>query len=396
MALAYKPDSNLKIISMRLFSYLTSFGLFAVSSLASAQSIDYPALDRRINIMMQAPDMVGLSVAIVEGDEIKFAKGYGETLKGSGEKVDADTVFRWASISKSVAATLIYDLSEDDVLSTNDPIHPYAPSLELPPASRPTKIGDVLSHRIGLPSNAHDKRIEADWTGANVRRSLDELERKCGPGTCHAYQNAAFDSLSEVIEGVTKLPYKAVVNEKIFKPLDMTTASVTREGLVRSKNWARPHKDNGTPYDDVLPTYYRIPAAAGINSSVKDLAKWMSVHFKDHAFLSDKQRADMQTPYVNTPREKRFIDRYFYALEDPHYGLGWRIYDHAGRKLVGHRGGVMGYRSLTFFDPERRAGIAVMWNTAHTRPVALQLEFLDQLYGLERKDWLQLGGRDKG
>jgi len=57
---------------------------------------------------------------------------------------------------------------------------------------------------------------------------------------------------------------------------------------------------------------------------------------------------------------------------------------------------VAGYRALTLFDPERRAGIAVMWNTGHTRPVALQLEFMDQLYGLQRKDWLQLGDRDKG
>jgi len=104
----------------------------------------------------------------------------------------------------------------------------------------------------------------------------------------------------------------------------------------------------------------------------------------------------MQTPYVDTPREKRFIEQYFYGLENPHYGLGWRIYNHGEHKLVGHRGGVAGYRTLVFFDPERRAGIAVMWNTSHTRPVALQLEFLDQLYGLERKDWLQLGGRDKG
>ena len=364
--------------------------------MAFAQSIDYPALDRRIKIMMENPEMVGLSVAIVEGDEIKFAKGYGETVKGSGQEVDADTVFRWASISKSVAASLIYDLSEQDALSINDPIHPYAPSLKLPPASRPTKIGDVLSHRLGITRNAHDKRIEADWTGANVRRSLAALPRECEPGTCHAYQNAAFDSLSEVVEGVTQLPYKAVVNEQIFKPLNMTTASVTREGLVRSKNWARPHRENGVPYDDVLPTYYRIPAAAGINSSVKDLAKWMSVNFDGHGFLSDKQRTDMQTPYVDTPREKRFINQYFYGLDDPHYGLGWRIYKHGDRNLVGHRGGVAGYRTLVFFDPERRAGIAVMWNTSHTRPVALQLEFLDQLYGLERKDWLQLGGKDKG
>ena len=109
--------------------------------------------------------------------------------------------------------------------------------------------------------------------------------------------------------------------------------------------------------------------------------------------MSDDQRRAMQTGYVTTPREKRFIDRYFYALEDPRYGYGWRIYDHAGRKLVGHRGGVAGYRALAFFDPERRAGIAVMWNTPHTQPVGLQLEFLDQLYGLERKDWLQLGAK---
>lgn len=377
-------------------SFSLVFLALVLTPLSAAQTIDYASLDRRIKIMMDDPEMVGLSVAIVEGDEITFARGYGETLKGSGEGVDADTIFRWASVSKSVAAGLVYDLSEEGTLTLDDTVAAHAPSLNLPPSDVPTRLRDVMSHRTGLPRNAYDTRIEDNWTGEKVRMSLGGLQRICAPATCHSYQNAAFDALSETVEILTKLPYKAVVNERIFEPLGMTSASVTREGLVRSKNWAKPHHKNGMPQKDVLPTYYRIPGSAGINSSVKDLARWMAVHFNGHDFMSDVQRRAMQTGYVATPKEKRFIDRYFYALENPRYGYGWRIYDHAGRKLVGHRGGVAGYRALTFFDPERRAGIAVMWNTSHTRPVGLQLEFLDQLYGLERKDWLQLGAKDRG
>ena len=370
-----------------------SISMCFLSVPAFAQGVDYAALDRRIKIMMDDPQMVGLSVAIVEGDEITFSRGYGETLKGSGERVTDDTVFRWASVSKGVAASLVYDLSEEGALTLDDPIERHAPSLKLPATEKVTRVKDVMNHRTGLPRNAYDTRIEDNWTGAKVRTSLGGLSRVCEPATCHSYQNAAYDALSEVVESMTQVPYKAVVNERVFEPLGMTTASVTREGLIRSKNWARPHNRNGSPQKDVLPTYYRIPAAAGINSSVKDLARWMAAQFNGHDFMSNDQRRAMQTGYVTTPREKRFIDRYFYALEDPRYGYGWRIYDHAGRKLVGHRGGVAGYRALAFFDPDRRAGIAVMWNTGHTRPVGLQLEFLDQLYGLERKDWLQLGAK---
>ena len=103
-----------------------------LSPSVSAQGVDYAALDRRIKIMMDDPEMVGLSVAIVEGYEITFARGYGETVKGSAESVDADTVFRWASVSKSIASSLVYDLSEDGALTLDDPIERHAPSLKLP------------------------------------------------------------------------------------------------------------------------------------------------------------------------------------------------------------------------------------------------------------------------
>ena len=61
--------------------------------------------------------MVGLAIGIVEDGQITYLRGYGETLRGSGDPVTADTVFRWASVSKGVASTLVADLAADSDLA---------------------------------------------------------------------------------------------------------------------------------------------------------------------------------------------------------------------------------------------------------------------------------------
>ena len=66
--------------------------------------------------------MVGLAVGIVENGRITFLNGYGETLAGSGEKVTPETVFRWASVSKGVAATMVAKLAEQGKLNLNAPV----------------------------------------------------------------------------------------------------------------------------------------------------------------------------------------------------------------------------------------------------------------------------------
>jgi len=251
----------------------------------------------------------------------------------------------------------------------------------------------------------------------------------------------AFDASAEIVETITGLPYKSVVKERIFDPLEMETASVTLEGLKRSKSWARPHGRSGKRINRVKENYYRVPAAAGVNSSVKDLAKWMIAQMPpqiDQAAGQDatiklagglasqpnektgaktalqliaqaavtRQEKDlykatlpkisqgildaMHAPRVETPREQRYMRRKYMSLKNAQYGLGWRTYDYAGRRVIGHRGGVEGYRALVLFDPEKRSGIAMMWNSPHSRPIGLQLEFMDQLYGLPKRDWLRL------
>jgi len=365
-------------------------GVALVPGVALAGDISTAEVEQRIRKLMERPEMAGLAVAIVEDGEIIFAKGYGYQQKGRPGKVTANTVFRWASLSKAVAGNVAMQLVEDDRLELQKPIRVYAPSLALPEAKFEATLEDVLAQRTGIERNAYDKRIEAGHAAKRVRSALGDVDRLCEPGACHSYQNVAFDAAAEAVESVTGAPYKAVVAESIFQPLGMQTATVSLEGLTRSKEWARPHNSRGWPIDRVKPTYYRLPAAAGVNSSVLDLAKWMQGQFDGSPF-SEFVRESTHRPRIETPRENRKMRRYYGALTKARYGLGWRIYDLGGNEVIGHRGAVAGYRAQIMFDPKRETGVAVLWNSNHYRPAGLALEVFDQVYDKPKRDWMRLG-----
>lgn len=366
------------------------FSLFCATP--AAAQVDTAEIDRRASLLMTQLEMTGLAVAVVENGQTTFAKGYGESLRDSGQMVTADTVFRWASVSKGVAANTVLSLVEEGGFNLADSAEALAPSLDLPgPESGQVNLVHLLSHQTGLVRNAYDTRIESGNAAKPTRAALSNLGVLCAPGTCHTYQNVAYDASAEIIERQTGLPYKTVLQTRVFDPLGMNTASVTLEGLVSGKDWAKPHGRYGNRISRVKPTYYRVPAAAGVNSSVRDLAKWMTAQFPESGQIPMDRLSAMQTPIVKTRSEQRYMNRRYRALQDAHYGLGWRTYNYHGHKVVGHRGGVQGYRALVMFDPEKQSGIAMLWNSPHSQPTGLQLEFLDQLYGLPKRDWLRLG-----
>ena len=131
--------------------------------------------------------MVGMAVGIVENGRITFLSGYGETLEGSAEKVTPDTVFRWASVSKGVAATMVAKLEEQGRLSFDQPVASAAPSLHLPGRNELTAtVGDVLSHRLGLYRNAFDNKLEEGQDVTFLRGTLATLNSVCPPGRAGA------------------------------------------------------------------------------------------------------------------------------------------------------------------------------------------------------------------
>ncbi len=349
--------------------------------------IDYEGFDERIEAVMTQPDMVGLSVAVVENGQIAFARGFGNTVAGGGEPVGPHTVFRWASLSKGVAATMVGTLVGEGKVSLDKPVSDYSTTLRLPFGNEQrTTVDDLLSHRTGLVKNAFDDRLERGADPHVLRGLLTTAKQQCDPGACHTYQNVAFDAASEIVQNVTGRPYQNMVMQRLFGPLGMTDASVTRAGLVSSRSWARPHVGRRTV--EVNDNYYRVPAAGGVNSSILDLARWMQAQMGQAPEVVSPRIVDL----IHTPRI--FTDRHLgifnHAMGASQYALGWRDYNYHGHRLIGHQGAVMGYRATILFDPVRKTGIAMLWNSQSARPVGLQLELLDQLYALPRTDWLGL------
>lgn len=349
--------------------------------------IDYRDFDQRIAGVMADPSMVGLSVGVIENGRITFAHGYGTTQAVGGTPVDARTVFRWASLSKGVAATMVGELAAEGKVSLNAPVSAYATTLRLPMGGETrATVDDLLSHRLGLVRNAFDNKLEAGIDPRVLRPQLATAQLQCAPGACHTYQNVAFDAASEIVQNLTGKTYQSVVQQRLFGPLGMVDASVTRAGLIASRSWAKPHVGRRTV--TVNDNYYRVPAAGGVNSSILDLARWMQAQMGEAPeVVPDRVLDVIHAPRIYTDRHRGIFNQ---AMGASQYALGWRDYNYLGHRLIGHQGAVMGYRATVLFDPVKKSGIAILWNSQSSRPVALQLELLDRLYGLPRRDWLGL------
>lgn len=387
---------------LRLFSVF-AFVLGSLLSTAHASPVDYDELDERLTRLASDAEIVGLAVAVIEDGEIRFAEGYGVTKLG-GDPVTPHTVFRWASLSKGVASTAVGKMAAEGQLAFSDTISKFKTSLRLPLGGE--KVGtleDLLAHKIGIVPNAYDTRLEDGRDPAEIRKSLGSLKRTCPVGECHTYQNVAFDAIAEVVAAVRGISFEETVRLELFQPLGMQDASYGLEALTQSLSWAEPYRKRRS---DVRPvrrplkqSYYRVPAAGGVNGSILDLALFAQAQMGlEPEVLTLETLNELHSPRIYTRREQSSMSRrYGGHLRDARYALGWRVYKYgeAGYRVVGHRGAVDGYRSMILFDPERQSGVVALWNSNSRKPVGLQFEVMDMIYGLPAKDWIGLD-REKG
>ena len=386
--IAMRPQAHVDAEKARIAK--THLKLASVSTEAR-RDVDYRLLDSRLRQLITKPAMVGLAVGVVENGRITFLQGYGETTAGSRDPVTPQTVFRWASVSKGVAATMVAKLAEQGKINLQAPVANYAPDLKLPAGNENrATVGDLLSHRLGLYRNAFDNKLEEGQDPSFLRASLSTLNSVCPPGTCWSYQNIAYDASSEMVSRATKMPYEQAVRHYLFNPIGMTSGSASMAGLQSNKSWARPHAVGRRPLP-MVDTYYKVPAAGGINSNIKDMSLWMLAQMGEMPDVLDAKVLDtIHAPLVVTPTERGRLRKFLERLGTAWYGYGWRSYDYAGHRSIGHRGGINGYRSLILFDPAKKSGVVALWNSNTSQPGGLEFEVMDMLYGLPFRDWLEL------
>jgi len=341
----------------------------------------------------------GLAMAIVHDGKVLSARGYGITDVRNAEPVDAHTVFRLASLSKAFAGTVTGMLVSEGALRWDSHVADFMPSLQFsnPDAARQLTVADVLSHRVGLGHNTYDRDLEGNVEYHTLVQKLAYAPMTCGVGDCYSYQNIAFSLVGDVVFAATGQFFSEAVASRIFKPLGMNDASYGLEGIQASARWARPHVRAGGGWTSLTPkpTYYRVAPAAGVNASISDMAQWLLAQSgRRPDVLPAPLLATLQAPLVATPGELRGSPWRRERLNTAGYGIGWRVYDYSGHRVVFHGGAVQGYRGLIAMMPERDLGVVLLWNGESGLPTGLLPTILDRAIGLPAQRWLDVDVAD--
>jgi beta-lactamase class C len=181
--------------------------------------IDYPALEQQLAELSLRPEMAGLAVAVVEDGRLSFVRTYGVTDRSTGAPVTPQTVFRWASVSKTATGLLAASLSEERRLIWIARWRAGAPlcGCRTEP-NRGLTFGQLLSQQTGLTKNAYDERLEDGQSPDVLRADLSAAPLQCVPGTCHTYQNVAFDAASEILGETAGAPLAEAVSRPLLPP----------------------------------------------------------------------------------------------------------------------------------------------------------------------------------
>ncbi len=322
---------------------------------------------QQFNQQLQQAKVPGGAFAIVRHDQVIALGSYGVRAVGEPARVNPDTVFRLASVSKTFAGNLLVQLSQQGRLDLHAPLKSYVPELKLrsPQLEQSVSVEQILSQGSGFWAHAFEDLIEADKTPAEILPRLAELAPVCAPGRCYSYQNVFFGLLGRAAEQSTGQPYEQLVSQKVFTPLAMQSASYGLTGLLASRNKALPHQRGGKGWRTIKPkpNFYRFPAAAGVNASARDLARYLIAMLGHRPeVMTPAMLAQLQQPLVKMPGKPRWPVWQQYKNVSAWYGRGWRMVQFSGDTLYYHAGVVDGYRPYIAYSPSTGYGLVLLTN----------------------------------
>lgn len=351
------------------------------------------ATETKAIALQQKKNVPGFAMGVVKGGQIVYAKGFGVRNINTGDPVNADTVFQLGSVSKVFAGTLVGILLERKFLHLDNKIKQYLPHYEF---HDDTSLRHVVTHTTGIPRYGFNAMIESGKKSREeVMDRLTKTELKCSPGTCYDYHNAMFSLVDMIIESAMGMSYEQVLQNYLLIPLGMTHTSLSHDDLLQHDNRAVPHikTQNGTIACKGYRTeYYDFAPTAGVNTSLNDMLKFLQAalgHKTD--VVSHATLKLIHTPLTaakdiferNPGNHKRF--------NASSYGIGWRILDYQGHKIVFHGGWVKGFINIIALLPEQDVGIVVLQNTETSFPWIVAMNFFDQVLGFPDREWDRKG-----
>lgn len=335
----------------------------------------------------------GIAVAVVKDDKVIFAKGYGVRELGKPERVDENTLFAIASNSKAFTTASLAILIDEKKLNWDDKVSQYLPEFQMsdPYVTRELTIRDLVSHRSGLDTFSGDLLwYETTYNSDEILRRVRFLKPKTSFRSSFGYQNLMFVAAGRIVEKVSGKTWAQFVGERILTPLGMTRTTTSIKDL--KDNYSKPHNESGGKLRALHSgNVDGATAAAGLNSSVTDVSKWLRLQlgkgkFEGKQIFSEARAGEMWSANtilgVNPFPAKDAPTKLFSAV-----GLGWFLNDYRGRKVVSHGGGLDGMISQTAMMPEENLGLVVLTNSETGVNTIMQNKIFDVFLDAPKRDW---------
>jgi len=321
-------------------------------------------LKEKVPQMMAQKNVPGVAVALIDGQQLVWAEGFGFTDDSKQIKVTADTLFSLQSVSKTFTATVFLIATTKGWLKLDDPLRKYLPTFTIRSRFGADEVNKItfrhlLSHHAGLCHEApvgssfddtahtfeeHIKSISDSWLVAPV-------------GQRFRYSNLGIDLAGYALGIRARKSFAQFMKDELFTPLGMTASTFDQNEALRNPSFARGHV-----FGKELPdTFIPIIPAGGMYSNVKDMAKFVSFHLaggkaQGKRLMAEKLLKEMYTPQFATTKDEIYG-----------YGLGIGVNVWKGTTFLNHTGAGNGYNSALYWLPEYEIGVVVLANAWRVR-----------------------------
>lgn len=344
------------------------------------------AFHHRFDAVLQQHGIAGGGIAIVHGQNPAAEFFYGVMRSGTHQRVDAETSYNWASITKSMTAIAILQLRDRGKLSLDDPAVRYVPELrqvhdEFGPVDAIT-IRDLLTHSAGFRNPTWpwdcDDRTNCNWQPfepthwAQVTAMLPYTHVAFRPGTQWSYSNLGYVFLGQIIERLSGDDYEVYIEKNILMPLGMTQSYFDRSPYFLKSHVSASYLRAGNKlteqpfnFDTGITT-----SNSGLKAPITDMVKYLRFLIGDPAnpvYGFVLKRSSLQEAWTGVlPVTEQDESHAAYTKGSPKMGLGFFVLNLNGHRYVYHDGDQGGFSSEMFIDPARHSASILVVNTTDT------------------------------
>ncbi|GIL28980.1 serine hydrolase domain-containing protein [Actinocatenispora comari] len=317
----------------------------------------------RLAQLSSAAEVPGAVLAVLAGGAVHEV-ATGVLNVDTGAPVSTDSLFQLGSLSKVYTATIVQRLVDAGRTTLDTPVRAILPEFRLsePAATDAVTVRHLLTHTSGIDGDFfHDTGRGDDCLARYVAACADlPLVHPVGAGT--SYSNAAFGVAGRVVEALTGTTWDAALSSVVLAPLGVSHTVTLPEQALRYAT-AIGHEDGKPVSQWGFPR--SIGPAGGVLARAADVLAFVAEHLRDDAL------APMREPQAEVPT----------GWAPQLRGLGWQLYDWAGRTVFGHDGETLGQYAYLRVVPDRRVAAVLLTNGGEPNPLyqALFGEVLGEL-----------------